>query len=52
MEDAGARQTLIFTDMGVVTTTPDIAPRVARTILTHLAAENPDVMVLELGDGF
>jgi hypothetical protein len=51
MEDAGARRTLIFTDMGVVTTTLDIAPRVARTILTHLAAEGPDVIVLELGDG-
>jgi len=51
MEDAGARHTLIFTDLGVVTTTPDVAPRVARTILTHLAADAPDVIVLELGDG-
>ncbi len=51
MEDAGARHTLIFTDLGVVTTTPDVAPRVARTILTHLAADGPDVIVLELGDG-
>ncbi|MBM3790629.1 MAG: hypothetical protein FJW35_09815 [Acidobacteria bacterium] len=51
MEDAGAHRTLIFTDLGVVTTTPDLAPRVARTILTHLAADSPDLMVLELGDG-
>jgi len=35
----------------VVTTTPDVAPRIARTILTHLAADAPDVIVLELGDG-
>lgn len=51
MEDAGARRTLIFTDLGVVTTTPAVAPAVARTILTHLAAGRPDVIVLELGDG-
>lgn len=51
MEDAGACHTVIFTDLGVVTTTPDVAPRIARTILTHLAADAPDVIVLELGDG-
>jgi hypothetical protein len=51
MEDAGARHTLIFTDLGVVTTSAEVAPRVARTILTHLAADRPDVIVLELGDG-
>jgi hypothetical protein len=51
MEDAGARKTLVFTDLGVVTTTPEVAPRCARTILTRLAAERPDVIVLELGDG-
>jgi len=51
MEDAGARRTLIFTDLGVVTTKAEVAPAVARTILTRLAAERPDVIVLELGDG-
>jgi hypothetical protein len=51
MEDAGARRTLIFTDLGVVTTTAEVAARVARTILTRLAADRPDVIVLELGDG-
>ena len=51
MEDAGARHTLIFTDLGVVTTSSEVAPRVARTIFTHLAADRPDVIVLELGDG-
>jgi hypothetical protein len=51
MEDAGAGRTLIFTDLGVVTTTADVAPRVARTLLTQLAAGAPDVIVLELGDG-
>lgn len=51
MEDAGARNTLIFTDFGVVTTTGGVAPAVARSILTGLASHRPDVIVLELGDG-
>jgi hypothetical protein len=51
MEDAGAGKTLIFTDLGVVTTTADNAPSIARTLLTELAASKPDVIVLELGDG-
>ena len=51
MEDAGAARALIFTDLGVVTTTPEVAPGVARTLLGHLAAARPDVIVLELGDG-
>jgi hypothetical protein len=51
MEDAGARKVLVFTDLGIVTTTPNTAPQAARTILTNLAREKPDVIVLELGDG-
>ncbi len=51
MEDSGAKKTLIFTDFGIVTSTPDDAPKAARSILTHLAADKPDVIVLELGDG-
>lgn len=51
MEDAGARRTMIFTDLGVVTTTPEVAPRAARTLLTELASGSPDLIVLELGDG-
>jgi hypothetical protein len=51
MEDAGARSVAIFTDFGIVTTTPAVAPRAARTLLTRLAQEKPDVIVLELGDG-
>jgi hypothetical protein len=51
MEDAGASRTLLFTDMGIVTTTPESAPAVARTLLTELARSRPDVIVLELGDG-
>ncbi len=51
MEDAGARRALIFTDLGIVTTTAAVAPSAARAVLTHLAADKPDVIVLELGDG-
>jgi hypothetical protein len=51
MEDNGAGRTMIFTDLGVVTTTAEVAPRIARSILTRLASEEPDVIVLELGDG-
>jgi hypothetical protein len=51
MEDAGARRTGIFTDLGVVTTTGANAAAVTRTLLTQLAAGQPDVIVAELGDG-
>jgi hypothetical protein len=54
MEDAGAKKVLVFTDLGIVTTTPETAPKAARTILNNLARpqpEAPDAVVLELGDG-
>jgi hypothetical protein len=51
MEDAGAKRIGIFTDHGIVTTTPEVAPNVTRTLLTQLAADRPDVIILELGDG-
>ncbi|MCE7901842.1 MAG: hypothetical protein DYH20_04090 [Gammaproteobacteria bacterium PRO9] len=51
MEDAGARSTLIFTDFGVACTTGLNGPPVTRTMLTRLAAQKPDVIVYELGDG-
>jgi hypothetical protein len=51
MEDAGARETLVFTDFGVVTTTAAEAATIARAELTALAAGAPDVILLELGDG-
>lgn len=51
MEDAGARNTMIFTDFGVVCTTAANGPAVTRTMLTRLADQKPDVIVFELGDG-
>lgn len=51
MEDAGARNTSIFTDYGVITTTEQNGPPVTRMMLTRLAANRPDVIVFELGDG-
>jgi hypothetical protein len=51
MEDAGARRSMIFTDLGIVTTTRANGPALTRTMLTELAAGKPDVIVFELGDG-
>ena len=51
MEDAGARRTMVFTDLGVVTTDEDTAPGLARTMLSELAEGQPDVILAELGDG-
>jgi hypothetical protein len=51
MEDAGARRSAIFTDLGVVTTTRVNGPALTRTMLTELSAGKPDVIVFELGDG-
>ena len=51
MEDAGASDTMIFSDFGIVTTTADNGPALTRALLTGLAKKTPDVIVLELGDG-
>jgi hypothetical protein len=51
MEDAGARRSMIFTDLGVVSTTRANGPALTRTMLTELSAGKPDVIVFELGDG-
>jgi hypothetical protein len=52
MEDHGARRTMSFLDMGLPSTVgaKNIAD-VARTLLTDLASDKPDVIVAELGDG-
>lgn len=51
MEDAGAWPTTIFTDFGVVTTQASNGPGLVRSMLNKLAASQPDVIVVELGDG-
>jgi len=51
MEDSGARNALIFTDLGVVTTTGKTGPALTRSMMSELAAKKPDVIVFELGDG-
>jgi hypothetical protein len=52
MEDHGAFATLSFLDCGLPSTAhvTDLAPY-ARAILGELASRNPEVIVLELGDG-
>jgi len=51
MEDAGASETMIFSDLGIVTTTSENGPALTRTLLSSLAENKPDVIILELGDG-
>ena len=51
MEDAGAGETMIFSDFGIVTTTEANGPELTRALLSGLARNRPDVIVLELGDG-
>lgn len=51
MEDAGARNTGIFTDFGIVATTSLNAPALTRKLLSELTQKKPDVIVFELGDG-
>jgi hypothetical protein len=51
MEDAGARRSMIFTDLGVVTTTAKTGPAITRALLTEMSEGEPDVIVFELGDG-
>jgi hypothetical protein len=50
-EDAGARRTMLFTDLGVVTTTGRTGPALTRTMLSELSEGKPDAIVFELGDG-
>lgn len=51
MEDAGASESMIFSDLGVVTTTAENGPALTRSLLSGLSVSKPDVIVLELGDG-
>ncbi|MEM7451735.1 MAG: hypothetical protein AAGA41_03335 [Pseudomonadota bacterium] len=51
MEDAGARTSMLFSDFGIMTTTSDNGPALTRALLAALAADKPDVIVMELGDG-
>ena len=51
MEDAGACNTMIFSDLGVVATTAENGPPLTRSLLSKLATSGPDVIVIELGDG-
>jgi hypothetical protein len=51
MQDAGATDTMIFSDLGVVTTTEANGPPLTRALLSRLAEREPDVIVIELGDG-
>jgi hypothetical protein len=51
MEDAGGRNSMIFTDLGVITTNRQVGPALTRTMISELSAKRPDAIVFELGDG-
>jgi hypothetical protein len=51
MADCGADPVAVFTDFGVVTTSDTSAVPAAHSLIAHLAEEQPDLLVLELGDG-
>lgn len=51
MEDRGAFKSMTFTDCGVVSTSEAVSAPVAKGILRALNAEEPDFIVVELGDG-
>jgi hypothetical protein len=51
MADCGADPVAVFTDFGVVTTSDATAVPAAHALIAHLAEAEPDVLVLELGDG-
>ena len=51
MEDAGASESMLFSDLGVVATTADNGPLLTRNLLSNLATREVDAIVVELGDG-
>jgi len=51
MRDCGAHPVGLFTDFGVVTTDESNAVPAAHGLIAHLAEAQPEVIVLEMGDG-
>jgi hypothetical protein len=51
MQDCGAEPVALFTDFGVVTTDEKNAVAATHSLLGHLAESDPDIIVLEMGDG-
>ena len=51
MKDCGADPVADFTDFGIVTTSEENVLEAAYSLLAHLAEQEPDRIVLELGDG-
>jgi hypothetical protein len=51
MHDSGAEPVAVFTDFGVVTTNESNVVPTAHALVRHLIEEEPDLVVLEMGDG-
>src|SRR5690606_5676592 len=47
MEDAGARRSTIFTDLGVVTTTAKNGPAITRSLISEMSQGHPDIIIFE-----
>ena len=52
MRENGAVASVTFTDAGVVSSTDKKMNPLAKGLIAHLNAEDPDVIVIEMGDGF
>lgn len=52
MKEHGAVACATFTDAGVVSSTDKKMNPVAKGLISHLNSEDPDVLVIEMGDGF
>ncbi|GAB5521417.1 MAG: hypothetical protein RhofKO_36680 [Rhodothermales bacterium] len=52
MKENGAIAVATFTDAGIVASTNKVMPPFAKAMIASLNAYEPDVIVLELGDGF
>lgn len=52
MQESGAVACATFTDAGAVSSTNKEMAPIAKGLITHLNAAGPDVLVVELGDGF
>ncbi len=51
MQDCGAEPVAVFTDFGVVTTDDGNVVPTAHALVRHLVDDEPDLVVLEMGDG-
>lgn len=52
MHEHGATDCVTFSDAGLVSSIGQTMPPIAKGLIAHLNAQNPDAIILEMGDGF